>query len=108
MRDNNERRLDEPRAQKGTQPVKIGTGRWTIRGINYARGYAKLVNLSTGEKRYVALLNFPGYRSRFSFRLFRRSSSAVERRNRIARRLYGYKGPPLGIEDLVKGEGDGK
>lgn len=60
---------------------------WSIRGINHARGYAKLVNISTGEKVYAALLDFPGYRTRLSQRLFSRAESAADRRWRIRERL---------------------
>lgn len=108
MIENDDLRPTGESPQESNQTVSIGKGRWMIKGINYARGYAKLVNISTGDKRYVALLNFPGFRSRFSYRLFRRSSSAIERRDRIERRLGGFKGSPLDIEHLVKGDGDGK
>ena len=71
------------KTQGDNQQSPVRRGRWIIKGINYSRGYGKLVHLVTGEKRYVALLNHPSYRDRFSFSLFERAESAVDHRKKV-------------------------
>ena len=74
-----------------TTNARVGKGRWIVKGINYARGYAKLSHLATGEKRYVAILDFPGYKARFSWGLFLKAESAIARRKEVYRRLERLK-----------------
>lgn len=83
---------------------QVSRSRWQVKGINHARGYAKLVHISTGEKRYVALLNFSGYRSRFSWNLFLKAESAIERRCEIQKRLARLKAMAI----LSSGESNGQ
>lgn len=71
--------------------VRVRKGRWIVKGTNYSRGYAKLVHIVTGEKRYVAILNHPSYRSRYSWGLFETAESAVERRKKVFERLERMK-----------------
>jgi len=81
----------EKKNQGNDQLAQVRRGRWIIKGINYSRGYAKLVHIATGEKRYMALLNHPGYRDRFSYALFEKAESAMERRKQVFERLEKLK-----------------
>lgn len=83
--------IKQQKTKVNDQYPQIHRGRWIVKGINYSRGYAKLIHLATKEKRYVAILNFPGYRSRFSWGLFLKADSAIARRNEVYRRLERLK-----------------
>lgn len=84
-------KASEQPKNKENNSNKVSSSRWQIKGINYSLGYAKLVHISTGEKRYVALLNFHGYHARFSCNLFLKADSAIERRCEIQKRLASFK-----------------
>lgn len=81
----------EEKNQACDKPYSARRGRWILKGINYSRGYAKFVNIVTGDKRYVALLNHPGSRDRFSRVLFEKAESAVALRKKVLERLERLK-----------------
>lgn len=77
--------------KKSAPDGSVSRKRWFLKGVNHSRGYAKLEHISTGEKRYAALYDFKGYRTRLSYCLFMKASSAVARRKKVFERLMRIK-----------------